>query len=79
MPDLSLCTLDELYNEIEKRLDDCVLLGRRIVDADERLFAYKRWHKGTYESVVFMMRHAEWAMHRDYDQSDREAEPWEEL
>jgi len=76
---LDLATIDQLMDEIQSRFDDCVILGRKLVDPEERAYAYRRGHKGEYESVFFMMDHAKYQLNKQYDETDRDPEPWEEL
>ena len=76
---LELATIEELMGEVEKRFDDCVIVGRKLVDVENQTYAYRRGHRGTYESVFFLMDHARFEMNSDYHDSRRDAEPWEEL
>lgn len=79
MSNLELSTIDELIDELKSRFDDCVIIGRKLVDPEERTFAYRRGQKGEYESVTFLLSGYQWRLHQDYEGSERDPEPWEEL
>lgn len=79
MPNFDETTTDELLDELEKRFDHCVFHGRRLLNAEENTYIYRKAHKGGIEQCIFLLRNHEWFLHYDYEQTARGPESWEQL
>ena len=77
--ELKFATIDEIFDELETRFDHCVFHGRRVVDKDERLYAYRRLQHGEIENCVFLLSNHIAQLHSEYEATRRDPEPWEEL
>ena len=77
--ELSLATIDELFDELKTRFDHVVVHGRRIIDKDGELYAYKRLQHGAIEDCVFLCSNQIAKLHEEYESTSRDPEPWEEL
>lgn len=77
--ELKFATIDEILDELAARFDHCVFHGRRVVNKDEELYAYRRLQHGTIEDCVFLLSNHIARLHADYEETRRDPEPWEEL
>ena len=77
--ELSLATIDELFDELEKRFDACVFHGRRAVNRDDSTYSYRRFQHGEIEECTFLLSEHQYLLHQEYLDTRRDPEPWEEL
>ena len=77
--ELKFATIDEILDELEARFEAYVFHGRRTVNKDEELYAYRRAQHGGIEACVFLLSNHIAQLHSSYEETRRDPEPWEEL
>lgn len=81
--ELELATIDQIFDELEKRCDNIVVVMRKQVDQEGWLHGYKYLHPqsepNAIETLCFMLDHTKHKLLKEYEESNREPEPWEEL
>ena len=82
MSDLSLETFDDLWKELDSRLDDYVFYGRRKCgksEAGNDLYSYRREWKGDQESASLLTIMLQRKITDDHIENEADPELWEEL
>lgn len=76
MADLELATVDELYEELEKRCKECVFIFSRPLKNNERDYAFSIRHTG-FLSALGLVEQAKFYLHTKYNDNFENINPSE--